>query len=58
MVGVVVEGIRTKQTRNKKLLRSSFLEALVVSGVRPMEIVASTGLFRVLNVLVLFHNLS
>ena len=28
-----------------------------MSGARPMEIVASTGLISVLNVLVLFHNM-
>ena len=61
MVGVVCVGELGRYTdknkqKNKELSRSSFLEALV-SGARPMEIVASTGLISVLNVLVLFHNL-
>ena len=48
---------RQNKQGNKKLSRSSFLQALVVSDARPMEIVASTGLISVLNVLVLFHNM-
>ena len=48
---------RQNKQGNKKLSRSSLLEVLVVSGARPIEIVASTGLISVLNVLVFFHNL-
>ena len=57
MVGVGELRRYIDNKNKKKLSRSSFLEALVVSGARPMEIVASTGLISVLNVLMLIHNL-
>ena len=57
MVGVGKLGRSTNKNKQKQeVARSSFLEALV-SGARPVEIVASTELISVLNVLVLFHNL-
>ena len=46
---------KNKTNRNfRGSLASSFLEALV-SGAKPMEIVASTELISVSNVFVLFH---
>ena len=55
-MGVGVGRFKQKQQNFSEIPTSSFLEALV-SGARPMEIVASPELISVSNVFVLFHYL-